>query len=223
MTAPIRVLLVDDHGIVRAGLRALLASATDIEVVGEADGGKTALRLCTDLKPDVVLMDLSMKGTDGLETTRALGRRTDPPKVIALTMLEEEEYLLPALEAGARGYVVKSAAGTELLDAIRTVAAGNTWIRPSAAPILADGWARRAQRDTVETLFESLSDREREVFRYVALGHTTAEIGDLLGVSPKTVDTYRRRVNDKLKTDRRSDYVRLALRLGLLTPDVGTD
>jgi DNA-binding NarL/FixJ family response regulator len=213
----IRVLLVDDHGIFRAGLRALLATAADVEVVGEAPDGKEALRLVTDLKPDVVLMDLSMKDGDGLTATRALLRRPAPPRVIVLTMHEEHEYLLPALEAGARGYVVKSAASSDLLDAVRTVVTGSTWVRPTAAPILANRLARATE--PLEAGYASLSDREAEVFRLLAHGHTPTEIGEQLALSPKTVDTYRRRVNEKLGIERRSDYVRLALRLGVLNAD----
>lgn len=211
-----RVLLVDDHGIFRAGLRALLETAPDVLVVGEASDGQEALRLCTDTRPDVVLMDLSMKGGDGLTATRALLRRPAPPRVIALTMHEEEDYLLPALEAGARGYVVKSAASADLLEAIRTVMRGSTWVRPVAAPILANRITRA--QEPVEASFATLSDREAQVFRLLAHGHTTSEIGAELGLSPKTVDTYRRRVNEKLGVEKRSDYVRLALRLGVLTP-----
>jgi DNA-binding NarL/FixJ family response regulator len=213
----IRVLLVDDHGIFRAGLRALLATAADVEVVGEAPDGKEALRLVTDLKPDVVLMDISMKDGDGLTATRALLRRPAPPRVIVLTMHEEHEYLLPALEAGARGYVVKSAASSDLLDAVRTVVTGSTWVRPTAAPILANRLARATE--PLEAGYASLSDREAEVFRLLAHGHTPTEIGEQLALSPKTVDTYRRRVNEKLGIERRSDYVRLALRLGVLNAD----
>jgi two-component system response regulator NreC len=214
----IRVVIADDHAIVRIGVRALLDTAPDVEVVGEAGSGEEALRLCTDLRPDVVVLDLSMTGIDGLETTRRLRRRSEPPKVLALTMHEEDDYLIPALEAGVHGYIVKSAASAELLDAVRAVARGKTWVRPSAAPILARGFSRRAAREELHAVYEQLSEREREVFRLIAQGHATTRIGELLHVSPKTVDTYRRRVNDKLGTTDRSDYVRLALELGLLTP-----
>src|SRR5690606_29461107 len=127
----------------------LLSAAPDIEVVGEASDGDEALRLCTDLMPDVVVMDLSMGGTDGLAATRALARRPEAPRVLALTMHDEEDYLVPALEAGATGYIVKSAASTELVEAVRSVALGRTWVRPSAARILAERWTRRSTRDGV--------------------------------------------------------------------------
>lgn len=215
----IRVVLTDDHDVVRLGMRALLAAAPDIEVVGEASDGAATLRLCAQVLPDVVVMDLSMDGMDGLEATRQLLMRADPPKVLALTMHDEEDYLIPALEAGVSGYIVKDAASAALLDAIRTVASGRTWVRPSAAPVLARGWLRRNAQSETRRAFESLSDREREVFTRTARGLSASAIGEQLHVSPKTVDTYRRRVNDKLGIQKRSEYVRLALELGVLTPD----
>jgi DNA-binding NarL/FixJ family response regulator len=215
----IRVIIADDHAVVRLGLRALVGSAPDIELVGEAEDGEQALRLCTSMRPDVVVMDLSMSGMDGLEATRRLIRRPDPPKVLALTMHEEEDYLIPALEAGASGYIVKAAAGSELLEAVRAVARGRTWVRPTAAHVLARGWVKRSAQGDLRTAYDSLSDREREVFRLTAQGHAASRIGEVLHLSPKTVDTYRRRVNDKLRISDRSDYIRIALELGVLAPD----
>lgn len=215
----IRVVIADDHAVVRLGLRALLAAAPEIEVVGDATSGEEVLRLCADLRPDVVVMDLSMDGMDGLEATRRLMRRTDPPGVLALTMHDEEDYLIPAIEAGARGYIVKAAASADLLEAIRAVARGQTWVRPTAAAVLARGWARRNESAGLRSSFESLSEREREVFRLTAHGHPASRIGELLHLSPKTVDTYRRRIHEKLGIQERSEYVRIALELGLLTAD----
>jgi DNA-binding NarL/FixJ family response regulator len=215
----IRVVLADDHAVVRLGLRTLLGSATDIQVVGEATDGAEALALCRELMPDVVVMDLSMDGMDGATATRLLAAEGTRTRVLVLTMHDEEEYLIPLLDAGAAGYVVKSAVSTELLDAIRTVASGRTFVRPEAARVLADGWSRRAATDEARQRFEQLSDRERTVFVLMAQGYSTSQIGDRINVSAKTVDTYRRRINDKLGLSERADYVRLALRLGVLTPD----
>lgn len=212
----IRVVIADDHAVVRLGMRALLESATDVQVVGEANDGNEALRVCAESSPDVVIMDLSMAGMDGLTAMRALARRSAPPKVLALTMHEEADYLVLALEAGAMGYVMKNAASHDLLAAIRTVASGRVWVHPSAAPLLATNLARRASQDDVRARYETLSDREREVFRLLAYGHGSTEIGEQLHLSPKTVDTYKRRVNEKLGVQARSDYVRLALALGVL-------
>jgi DNA-binding NarL/FixJ family response regulator len=213
----IRVVIADDHLVVRLGLRALLDGAADVELVGEASDGAEALRLAADEHPDVLVMDLSMDGMDGLEATRHLVRRPDPPKVLALTMHEEADYLIPALEAGASGYIVKAAASSELLEAIRAVARGQTWVRPSAAPVLARGWVRRSAQSELRQLFETLSDREREVFRLTAQGYPASRIGESLHLSPKTIDTYRRRVNDKLGISDRTEYVRIALELDLLS------
>jgi DNA-binding NarL/FixJ family response regulator len=215
----IRVLLADDHAVVRAGLRAVLRGAPDIDVVGEATGGDEAVALAERLAPHVVVMDLTMARGDGLSATRAIAERGLAARVLMLTMHTEEEYLLPALEAGAAGYLVKSAADRELVDAVRAVAHGDApYVRGSAARVLARGLVerqrdpRRAERDR----FDRLSEREQEVLRLTAQGYTAPEIGDRLHISPKTVDTYKQRVNEKLGLTHRSDYVRLALRLGLL-------
>lgn len=215
----IRVVIADDHLVVRLGLRALVEAASDIELVGEASDGGEALRLAADLRPDVVVMDLSMEGVDGLEATRRLMRRPDPPKVLALTMHDEVDYLIPALEAGASGYIVKAAASSELLQAIRTVAKGETWVHPSAAPVLARGWIRRSAQSEIRQRFDTLSAREREVFRLTARGYPASGIAEILHLSPKTVDTYRRRINEKLDIRDRTEYVRIALELDLLSAD----
>ena len=214
---PIRVLLADDHGVVRLGLRTLLGAAPDVEVVGEAADGDEALALVERLDPDVIVMDLSMEGMDGAQATRELRKRQARTKVLVLTMHDEEDYLIPLLEAGAQGYVVKSAVSTELLEAVRTVAAGRTYVRPAAARVLAEGWTKRTQADEAQVRVESLSDRERAVFLFIAQGYSTSQIGDRLNISAKTVDTYRRRVNEKLQVTERAEYVKLALKLGLLS------
>lgn len=237
----VRVLLVDDHTVVRLGLRTLLDAEPDITVVGEAGGAADAVRECERLAPDVVVMDLSMDGGEhGIEATRAIVARAreaelargrtgtgtgapPPPRVLVLTMHAEEEYLVPVLDAGAAGYVVKDAASRDLVTAVRTVYTGRVYVRPAAAPVLAGAWARREERVQALTRaaapYETLSERERAVFRLFALGHSPAQIGERLFVSPKTVDTYKRRINEKLGLADRADYVRLALALGLLTPD----
>lgn len=219
--AALRVVLVDDHLVVRAGLRALLDGVPDVVVVGEAASGEEALRLWESLRPDVAVVDLSMEGMDGATLTRELVRRWPDARVLVLTMHDEEEYLIPLLEAGATGYVVKSAASQELLQAIRSVAAGRVYVRPSAAQVLAAGWTRRATRDEARERYDLLSERERAVFGLIAEGYTTSQIGERLFISAKTVDTYRRRINEKTGFGERSDYVRLALELGLLAPRGG--
>ena len=219
----IRVLLVDDHAVVRVGLRALIGAAADIDVIGEAADGAAALRLAAELRPDVVVMDLSMDGKSGADATRELTRAVaaagaSTPRVLVLTMHDEEEYLIPLLEAGASGYIVKSAVSDDLLAAIRTVAQGRVFVRPSAAHVLAAGWTRRTQLDGARERYAALSEREQAVFRLIAQGYSSSQIGERLYISAKTVDTYRRRINEKTGFAERADYIRLAVDLGLLSP-----
>ena len=215
----IRVVLADDHAIVRSGLKAVLGAAPDIHVIGEAANGKEALALSERLQPDVVVMDLSMGEMDGIAATKAIAgdARENSPRILVLTMHAEEEYLVPLLEAGASGYLVKSAADRDLVDAIRTVSRGELYVRPSAARVLAKGVQRKDEHATDRARFDKLTERERDVLRLVAAGYTAPEIGEKLFISPKTVDTYKQRINEKLGLAHRADYVKFALKLGLLT------
>jgi two-component system, NarL family, response regulator NreC len=218
----IRVVLVDDHTIVRTGLKAVLADESEIEVVGEAAGGTEALALLEHTPADVVVMDLSMSEGDGMMATRAItGRGDQAPRVLVLTMHAEEEYLEAVLEAGASGYLVKSTADRELVEAIRAVARGEIFVQPSSARVLAQGARRREEHATDRARFERLTERERAVMQLIAEGYTAPEIGEQLAISPKTVDTYKQRVNDKLGLTHRADYVKLALKLGLLQAPAG--
>jgi DNA-binding NarL/FixJ family response regulator len=213
----IRVMLVDDHTIVRTGLKAVLGAAPDIDVVGEAAGGHEAVALLATLEADVVVMDLSMAEGDGISATRAItGGKSPCPHVLVLTMHSEEAYLEAVLEAGASGYLVKSTADRELVAAVRAVARGDVWLQPAASRVLAQGARRREERTNDLARYERLTDRERAVMRLIAEGYTAPEIGEQLMISPKTVDTYKQRINDKLSLANRADYVKLALKLGLL-------
>jgi DNA-binding NarL/FixJ family response regulator len=214
---PIRVVLVDDHTIVRTGLKAVLGADPDIEVVGEAAGGNEAVALLTRIEADVVVMDLSMADGDGISATRTITLRGEPgARVLVLTMHSEEAYLEAVLEAGASGYLVKSTADRELVDAVRAVARGEVWVQPAAARVLAQGTRQREERASDQSRFERLTERERSVMQLIAAGYTAPEIGEQLSISPKTVDTYKQRINDKLGLTHRADYVKLALKLGLL-------
>ncbi|HEX6060258.1 MAG TPA: response regulator transcription factor [Gemmatimonadaceae bacterium] len=213
----IRVVLADDHAIVRAGLKAVLSAAKDITVVGEASNGREAIGVVDRLHPDVVVMDLSMGEMDGMAATKELAAREDAPRVLVLTMHAEEEYLVPLLEAGAAGYLVKSAADRELVDAVRAVARGDLYVRPVAARVLARGIQKKDPHAEDRARFEKLTERERDVLRMTAEGYTAPEIGEKLNISPKTVDTYKQRINEKLGMQHRADYVKLALKLGLLS------
>ena len=213
----IRVVLVDDHAIVRAGLKAVLGAADEIDVVGEAAGGNDAVKLLEGTAADVVVMDLSMAEGDGLSATRTIMTRPgSTTKVLVLTMHAEEAYLEAVLEAGASGYLVKSAADRELVEAVRAVARGEVWVQPTALRVLAQSARRREENATDRARYERLTDRERAVMRLIAEGYTAPEIGEQLAISPKTVDTYKQRINDKLGLTHRADYVKLALKLGLL-------
>ncbi len=213
----IRVILADDHAVVRAGLKAVLGVAKDIQVVGEASNGREALSAVERLDPDVVVMDLTMPEMDGVAATEALVAQKARARVLVLTMHAEDEYLVPLLEAGASGYLVKSAADRELVDAVRAVAHGDTYVQPSAARALARGLKRKEAHADERDRFERLTERERDVLRLVAAGFSAPEIGEQLFISPKTVDTYKQRVNDKLGLQHRNDYVTVALKLGLLS------
>jgi DNA-binding NarL/FixJ family response regulator len=212
----IRVVLVDDHAIVRTGLKAVLAEAGDIEVVGEASGGNEAVELLRHLAADVAVMDLSMSDGDGVAATAALTAAGTGPRVLVLTMHAEEAYLEAVLEAGASGYLGKATADRDLVEAVRAVSRGEIYVQPTAARVLAQGARRREERATERARYERLTDRERSVMRLIAEGYTAPEIGEQLAISPKTVDTYKQRINDKLGLGHRADYVRLALKLGLL-------
>ena len=212
----IKVVLVDDHTVVRAGLKAVLGSAKDIKVIGEGSTGKDAISLAERLDPDVIVMDLSMGEMDGAEATKELVARKARSRVLILTMHAEDSYLVPLLEAGASGYLVKSAADRELIDAVRAVAHGDVYMQPSAARALAQRIQRKAEHADERTKFEKLTEREQNVLKFVARGYSAPEIGEKLFISPKTVDTYKQRINEKLGLTHRSDYVDFALKIGLL-------
>jgi two-component system, NarL family, response regulator NreC len=213
----IKVVLVDDHAVVRAGLKAVLGSAKDIQVIGEGTNGKDAISLAQRLDPDVIVMDLSMGEMDGVEATKELVGSKARARILILTMHAEDSYLVPLLEAGANGYLVKSAADRELIDAVRAVAAGDMYMQPSAARALAQRIQRKAEHADERTKYDKLTEREQNVLRYVARGYSAPEIGEKLFISPKTVDTYKQRINEKLGLAHRSDYVDFALKIGLLS------
>jgi len=213
----ITVVLADDHAVVRAGLRAVLGVARDIEVIGEAKSGREAVSMAERLKPDVVVMDLSMDDGDGATATKEIVAKNLPSRVLVLTMHAEEDYLVPVLEAGAVGYLVKSAADRELVDAVRAVAHGDVYMRPAAARVLAKNLTRKDPMQAERERFERLTERERDVLRLTAQGFSAPEVGERLFISPKTVDTYKQRIQEKLGLSHRSEYVQLALKLGLLS------
>jgi DNA-binding NarL/FixJ family response regulator len=212
----IRVILVDDHAMVREGLRLLLRSAPDIAVVGEAGDGLSALAVARRVRPDIVVLDLDMPGGDGIGALQELGKLLPGVRVLILTVHAEQERLLALLDAGARGYLTKEAASRDLVEAIRVVASGEVYVRPAAARLLAAAVAPGGAPRSAGDRFQGLSDREQTVLRGVAQGYSGAEIARQLGISSKTVDAYKHRIQEKLGLEHRTDYVRFALEAGIL-------
>ena len=214
----IRLLVVDDHAVVRAGLRMLMGAQPDMEVVGEAVDGATAVERTLELRPDVVVMDISMDGVNGLAATREIKERLPQTKVLVLTVHNSVEYLRQALEAGADGYVLKQAADTELAVAVRAVQRGEMFLYPVFTRVMLGDLSQdeetndRSQQDS----YHLLSQRERKVLRLVALGYTNRQIADQLFLSVKTIETHRARLMAKLALKSRAALVRYALKKGLL-------
>ncbi len=215
----IRVLIADDHAVLRDGLRALLSMYEDIEVVGEAGDGVEAVEKTLQLQPDVVLMDIAMPRLGGLEAALDLHQRKLPTKVLVLTQYDNKEYLFQMLKAGAAGYILKKAAGTELVSAIRAVQAGESFLCPSAAKALIDRYLHHGEKDETERLLDQLNDREKEVLKLLAEGLSNREIAELLRLSVKTVMGYRASIMEKLDIHNRTELVKFAIRAGLV--DVG--
>lgn len=210
----IRILIVDDHAIVRAGIRVLLQLQPDFEVVGEAEDGQEALRQVQQLAPDIALMDIGMPGMDGLAATRAILHNYPQVRIIALTQHENREYVLPTLRAGAKGYVLKRAPDDALVRAIRTVAAGGSFLDPRIADVVTDSLRQQGAAPTDP--LETLTEREREVLQLLASGKTYQEIADTLFISVKTVDFHRTNLMRKLNLANRTELIQFALKRNLL-------
>ncbi len=209
----IRVLLADDHSIVRAGLRRLVEGAGDMEVVAEAADGREAIRKTREYMPDVAVVDISMPGLDGLEVLRQLRSENPKLRVIVLTMHEEEQYVVRAIETGAMGYVTKRSAAEQLLAAIRMVHGGGRYITEAAIESLA---LRVAKGSKVRSPLDSLSNREIQILRRLAQGQTNREIAEDYHISVKTVDTYRSRLLRKLNLRNNAELTRFAIQNGIV-------
>ncbi len=213
----IRVLIADDHTLVRDGIRSLLALTADIEIVGEAADGREAVEKVRQLMPDIVLMDLAMPTMGGLEAARRVRKEFPATKVLVLTQYDDSEYVIPVIEAGARGFVSKMSSSSELASAIQAVYRGESFLSPSAAAALIDECQQITTLKGEKDPYQLLTDREKEVFKLLAEGHTDREIADLLVVSPKTVDWYKTSLMKKLNIHNRIDLIKFAIRKGIIT------
>lgn len=213
MDNKIRILVVDDHAIMRDGIRALLSLHSDIEIVGEAADGKEAVEKAEELSPDVVMMDIAMPIMDGLEATRRIRKKNPDIKVLVLTQYNNREYILSAIKAGAAGYVPKRAVGSELISALRAVYRGESFLYPSAAAALIKDYLQQAETEP----YDRLTDREREVLKLIAEGQTSQEVARMLGINLKTVLAHRSRIMKKLDLHNRTELIKYAVRKGLVT------
>jgi two-component system, NarL family, response regulator NreC len=214
--SPVRVLLVDDHAVVRAGLRMLLSADPDLVIVGEAEDGAQGLRMARDLTPDVVLMDISMPDMNGIEATRRIKELCPDVAVLALTMHEDDQYFFEMLAAGASGYVPKRAAPNDLIAAIHAVRSGGVFLFPSVARLLVTDYRQRVERGGPVGAFDILTDREREVLVLIAQGLNNPEIAEKLVISIKTVNRHRENIMAKLNLHSRVELVRYAIEKGLI-------
>ena len=213
MMGKIRILVVDDHAIMRDGIRALLSMHDDIDIVGEASEGKEAVEKAQELVPDVIVMDIAMLGMDGLEATRRIMKKNPKVKVLILTQHSNKEYVLSAIKAGAAGYVPKRALGSELVSAIRAVHEGGCFLYPSAATALIESYREIEATEPYDTL----TARERETLKLIAEGYTSRRIAEMLFISVKTVLGHRAKIMEKLDLHNRTELIKYALRKGLVS------
>jgi two-component system, NarL family, response regulator NreC len=212
----IRLLLVDDHAVVRSGLRMLLENEPDLAIVGEAGTAQAAVDLAGQVQPDVILMDIGLPDATGIEATRRIKQNQPQIAVVALTIHEDEEYFFKMLQAGATGYVPKRAAPEELLSAVRSAAAGEVYLYPSLARLLVHEYINYRRAGSADNVVNALSERESEVLAYVAEGVSNRDIAEALGISPKTVARHRENIMRELGLHSRSELVKYAIRHGII-------
>jgi DNA-binding NarL/FixJ family response regulator len=215
--AKIRVLVVDDHTIVRDGICALLALTGDIEVIGEATNGSEALKMVKEFNPDVVIMDIAMPIMGGLEATRRINKEFPRTKILVLTQHDDKEYVFPVIESGASGFISKAAASSELVSGIRAVYRGDSYLSPAVAKLLVVNYQRTAGKQTGQDLYDQLTERERDVLKLLVEGYSTKEIADTLIITPKTVEGHKTNLMAKLGIHNRIELVKYALRKGIIT------
>lgn len=212
----IRVLLADDHALVREGVRYIIEREDDIEVVAEAGTGREAVALAEQLTPDIVLMDLTMPDLGGMEATELIHQRLPEVRVLVLTMHESNDYFFQVLKSGASGYLLKGASGAELVAALRAVHRGDVYIQPPVAKRLVADYLRQVESGGERAEYDGLTDRQRQILRLIAEGSTSQQIADALVVSVNTVNTHRRHIMERLNLHNRADLIRYAVRKGLV-------
>lgn len=214
--ARIRILLGDDHALLRSGLRKILEEHQDWEVVGEAGDGRVAVQQALALQPHVAILDIGMPALNGIEATRQIVKRLPETRVLILSMHTNEGYVVQALGAGAKGYLLKDSADAELVRAVEAVASGRSFFSPAISRILLDDYVRRLAEKGVTDRYETLSEREREIFQLIAEGHSNKEIASLLSLSPATVETHRSHILEKLDVHNTAELVLYAVRRGVI-------
>ena len=213
----LRILLADDHTLVRQGLRRILEEKPEWEVVAEVKDGREAVLRTLELKPDIVIMDVAMPQLSGAEATRQIGRKSPHVRVLALSMYKDESYVSRALQAGACGYILKDSVDTDLIRAVTAVSEGKSFFSPVVAKIMLDDYVRSTEQQGVKDRFELLSGREREVFQLIAEGNSNKKIAKILSLSTSTVETHRSRIMEKLDLHSTAEIIHYALRKGFLS------
>jgi DNA-binding NarL/FixJ family response regulator len=212
-----RILLADDHTLMRHGLRKIIEEQPDWEVVAETGDGREAVRLAVELKPDVAVLDIAMPLLNGIEATRQIARRAPPVRILILSMYSDESYIVQALRAGAHGYLLKDSADVDLIRAVTAVRQGKSFFSPVVAKVMLDDYVRRLADKGITDRFDSLSEREREIFQLIAEGHSNKEIADLINLSVSTVETHRAHIMEKLDVHNTAEIVLYAVRKGVIS------
>jgi two-component system, NarL family, response regulator NreC len=213
----LRIVLADDHTLVRHGLRKVLQDQSDWEVVGEADDGREAVRLVQELKPDVAILDIAMPRLNGIEATRQIARRFPDVQVLVLSMHADEPYVTQVLRAGATGYLLKDSADTDLIKAVAAVSQKKSFFSPAVAKVMLDDYVRQLADRGITDRYDTLTDREREVFQLIAEGKSNKDVADLLHLSPNTVETHRAHIMEKLDVHNAAEIVLYAVRKGVIS------
>lgn len=215
-----RIVLADDHGIVRRGLKALLEAEPGLEVVGEAADGREALKLCESLQPDIAILDIAMPHLNGIDAASVAIKQNPNLKVVILSMYADESYILRAVNAGVRSYLLKEATADDLVPAVRAVAGGKSYFSPGISKVLLDDYVRQLRQRGVQDSWELLTGREREVLHLLAEGNTNKEVASILGVGVSTIETHRNKIMQKLNLQNFAELVLYAVRKGVIAPDV---